>query len=212
MWAALVSDAAIASDGKKVERTLLCLLGTGQTNFLKTFKSVPLRRTPPRRGPGKVQVSEHECLYEALFKAWERPDSTDSQDKTSAFRWDPHEDVRHALRWRAPTDDKEPTQHGANRLAAVGLSAVTVLPRQRQGRARLAILGGGRDSDGEHTFGWPIWREPIGLDSIRALLSHPHLDRAETRAALGIVERRRTRRISIGKYMNFTRAEPVPVS
>ena len=38
-----------------------------------------------------------------------------------------------------------PTQHGADRLAAVGLTALTVVPERRAGKARLGILGGGRD-------------------------------------------------------------------
>ena len=210
LWAAFVSDVVIEKE--RTRTTPLCLLGTGQTSFLKTFKSVPLRRTPPKRGPrgSKTEVSEYECLSEALFRTWERPDKTDGQDKTSAFRWDPSEDARHALRWSAPTDDKEPTQHGANRLAAIGLSVLTVVPRMRHGETELSILGGERGSDRRFTFGWPIWREPVSLAGIRALLGHPHLDRQETRAVLGIVERRRARRISVGKYMNMTRAETVP--
>ena len=109
----------------------------------------------------------------------------------------------------APTDAKtrETTQHGANRIAAIGLSVLTVVPRCRSGGVRLALLGGGRETDGAPTMSWPIWREPIGLAGIRALLDHPYLDRPETRAASGVVERRRTRRISSAQYMNVTRAE-----
>ena len=206
LWAALVSDAAITRDGKKVEPTPLCLMfGQGRQHFLPRLASVPQQTRPPRRGSGrhKSEISETECLREALFAPWKRPDATHS------FRWDPHEDVRHALRARDPTDSKtkETTQHGANRLAAVGFSVLTVVPERRSGKVRLALLGGGREPDGGPTLDWPIWREPIGLAGIRALLSHPHLDRPETRAALGVVERRRARRISSGKLMNFTRAE-----
>ena len=206
LWTALVSNAAIARDGEKVERTPLCLMsGVGHQHFLARLASVPREKMPPKRGSGrrKSEISETECLQEALFAPWKRLDKTDS------FRWDPNEDVRHALRARIPTDSKtkETTQHGANRLAAVGLSVLTVVPEQRFGKVRLALLGGSREPGGAHTLDWPIWREPIGLAGIRALLSHPHLDRPETRAALGVVERRRARRISSGKLMNFTRAE-----
>ena len=206
LWAALISDAAIARDGKKVEPTPLCLMfGQGHQHFLSRLTSVPQQTIPPERGAGrnKSEVSETECLREALFAPWKRPDATDS------FRWDPHEDVRYALRARDPTDSKtkESTQHGSNRLAAVGLSVLTVVPRHRAGKVRLALLGGGREPNGVDTLNWPIWREPIGLAGIRALLGHPYLDRLETRAALGVVERRQTRRISSGRYMNFTRAE-----
>ena len=207
LWAALVSDAAVSRDHKKAEPTPLCLMfGQGHQHFLERLASVPRRKAPPDRGKGrsKVTVPETDCLREALFASWKRPDGTQS------FRWDPNEDVRYALRARDPTDakTKETTQHGANRLAAVGLSALTVAPSSRFGQARLAMLGGRRETDGSFVFRWPIWRAPIGLACIRALLGHPRLGRRETLAAFGIVEVRQARRISAGKFMNVTRADP----
>ena len=119
-------------------------------------------------------------------------------------------DVRYAHRATDPTDPKTKTttQHGANRLAAVGLAALTVAPWRRDGEVRLQVLGGGRD-DGAFTFTWRIWREPISRAAIRCLLGHPGLHDRATRAALGIVELRRTRRIVFGRYMNFTRAAAI---
>ncbi len=208
LWSALVSDVAMSSDLKKAEPTPLCLMfGQGHQHFLARLASVPREVAPPDRGRGrrKVEVSEGDCLREALFAPWTRPDATQS------FRWDPNEDVRYALRARDPTDakTKETTQHGANRLAAIGISVLTVFPTQRAGKVKLAIVGGVREAGGQFAVEWPIWREPISLACIRALLSHPHLDRSETRAAFGVVERRRARRISSGKFMNFTRANTV---
>ena len=208
LWSALVSDAAMSSDRKKAEPTPLCLMfGQGHQHFLARLASVPRELTPPDRGTGRkrIEVSEGDCLREALFAPWARPDATQS------FRWDPNEDVRYALRARDPTDakTKETTQHGANRLAAIGISTLTVVPRQRAAGVKLAIIGDAREAGGRFAVEWPIWREPISLACIRALLSHPHLDRSETRAAFGIVERRRARRISSGKFMNFTRANTV---
>ena len=205
LWSALVSDAATSRDGKKVEPTPLCLMfGQGHQHFLSRLASVPKEKTPPERGggPNKIKVSESDCLREALFAPWRRPDAT------SSFRWDPNEDVRYALRARDPTDaaTKETTQHGANRLASVGLSVLTVVPRLRSGEVRLAIPGGAREAYGGFAFGWPIWRHPMSLAGIRALLAHPHLDRPEVRSALGVVEHRWARRISPGRFMNFTRA------
>jgi hypothetical protein len=205
LWAALVSDAAVRERGKtaEAEPTPFCLMfGQGHQYFLERLSTVPRRRMPargPRRSP--LTVSETECLTEALFSTWSRPDATPS------FRWDPHEDVRYAHRATDPTDlkTKETTQHGANRLAAVGLAALTVVPRRRAGEPQLEVLGGDR-TDGSFSFSWPIWRDPISLAAIRALLGHPRLDDSSTRAALGIVGRRRTHRISTGKFMNFTPA------
>ena len=45
--------------------------------------------------------------------------------------------------------------------------------------------------------------------ALRALLGHPRLDNPAARDAFGIVERRRARRISVGKFMNVTRAQPL---
>ena len=212
LWAALVSDAAVRERNKvtEVEPTPLCLMfGQGWQHFLERLRTVPLQRQPDR-GPkrNRPTVSEADCLNEALFAPWARPDATPS------FRWDPREDVRYAYRATDPTDSKTKatTQHGANRLAAVGLAALTVAPRRRAGEVRLQVLGGDRE-DETFVFTWPIWREPISLVAIRNLLGHPRLDHhPATRAALGVVELRRARRIAFGKYMNFTRAEPVSES
>lgn len=208
LWASLLSDAAVSRDGKKVEPTPLCLMfGQGHQYFLDRLTSVPRRKSPPNRGKGRssTAVSETQCLWEALFEPWRRPDATQS------FRWDPHEDVRYALRARNPTDakTKETTQHGANRLAAIGLSVLTVAPKSKHGQIRLVMLGGERESDGNFVFRWPIWREPTSLAGVRALLSHPGLKSPDAPAGLGIVELRQARRISAGKFMNVTRAEPV---
>lgn len=203
LWASLITNAAVRNDGF-AERTPLCLLsGQGHQHFLSRLARIPQQAAPPPRGMGhgKTEISEAECLREALFAPWTRSDAT------SSFRWDPHEDVRYALRATDPTDSKtkERTQHGANRLAAIGLPALTVVPQRRAGRTRLRMLGGKWVADA-FVFTWPIWRDPMSLVAIRSLLGHPGLDDPATRQALGIVERRRTRRISSGKFMNFTKA------
>ena len=176
LWAALVSDAAVRERNrvKEAEPTPLCLIfGQGHQHFLERLSVVP-RVASFSRGSGRNEqfISPTACLTEALFVPWARPDAMPS------FRWDPHEDMRYALRAADPTtlSTKETTQHGANRLAAVGLTALTVVPERRAGKPRLAILGGGRDPDGAFTFTWPLWRDPISLVTIRALLGHPGLD------------------------------------
>jgi hypothetical protein len=210
LWAALTSDGAVREKGKlrQAEPTPFCLLfGQGHMHFLSRLASIAHQAAPPPRGrrSAKTEISETDCLREALFHPWTRPDATPS------FRWDPHEDVRYALRATDPTDakTKEKTQHGANRLAAIGLSVLTVVPRSwRAGGARLDVLGGSRQRNG-YCFTWPIWSHSISLAAIRALLSHPRLDGPAARDAFGVAERRRARRISVGKFMNVTRAEPI---
>jgi hypothetical protein len=132
------------------------------------------------------------------------------RDPTFSFRWDPDEDVRYALMAGDPTDAayKAGTQHGANRLAAIGLAALTLVPETRAGRVRPSIIGGASGAGG-FSFAWPIWREPATLSSIRALLAHPDLRKPGALAHLGVDHVMAARRISVGKFTNFSRARPI---
>ncbi|GIK80799.1 MAG: hypothetical protein BroJett024_19040 [Alphaproteobacteria bacterium] len=203
LWAALMCDKAAKDD--KIEATPLCLLfGQGHQHFLDRLASVPRMEAPPSRGRGKtaVALTAAETLHKALFEPWTR------QDPTPSFRWDPAEDVRYALRADDPSGDKSTTQHGANRLAAIGLAVLTATPAQRGKRVRLQVLGGEFEHN-EFVFRWPVWSDPASAAAIRALLSHPRLaDGASALSHLGVTEVRQARRISVGKFMNFTRAEP----
>ena len=206
LWSSLASDAAQRKDQDHVEATPLCLqFGGGHQHFLHRLDTVPKTPDPPKRRVGRkrICISEAECLSETLFAQWSRPDPI-----TSSFRWDPAEDVRYALRARDPTKTKATTQYGANRLAAIGVSALTVVPRRVDGDIRLAVRGG-LLRRGRRFLTWPIWRHPASLASIRALMTHPDLDDPGVRSALGIVEVRRTQRVPSAKNFNFTRAVPV---
>jgi hypothetical protein len=203
LWAALMCDAA-AREGR-IEATPLCLLfGQGHQHFLERLATVPRTAAPPPRGRGKNRISltPAETIEEALFFPWTR------QDPTAGFRWDPQEDVRYALRASDPSGEKSTTQHGANRLAALELPVLTASPVQRGNRVRLQVLGGSLDRD--FTFAWPIWREPASLVAIRAMLSHPDLrSDAGSLANLGVEQVRLARRIVVGRFMNFTRADVI---
>jgi hypothetical protein len=198
-----MSDAA-ARDGQ-IEATPLCLLfGQGHQHFLDRLTTVPRTQAPPPRGRGKnmVSLTPAETINEALFQPWTR------QDPTPGFRWDPAEDVRYALRANDPSGEKSTTQHGANRLAALGLPVFTAAPVQRRNRVRLQIIGG--SLDGTFALAWPIWREPASLAAIRAMLSHPDLTTDPTKLShLGVEQVRRARRISNGRFNNFARAETI---
>lgn len=208
LLAALMSDGAIKDDKKEpVDPTPLCLLfGQGHQHFLERLVQVPREPAPPSRGRGKkaVAVSARECLDEALFHPWHR------NDPTFSFRWDPEEDVRYALMAGDPTDPafKGGTQHGANRLAAVGLAVLPVVPEMRAGRVRPAIVGGAFAADG-FSFAWPIWRDPATLAALRALLAHPELRALGALAPLGVDHVMVARRVAVGKFLNAARARPV---
>ena len=208
LLAALMSDVAIKDDKKKlVDPTPFCLLfGQGHQHFLERLAHVPQKPAPEPRGRGgqAVSLSESECLSEALFQPWHR------NDKTHSFRWDPEDDVRYALMAGDPTDTayKTGTQHGANRLAAIGLGVLTLVPEIRAGRVRPGATGGARTAGG-FSFAWPIWREPATLTAIRALLAHPGLREIDALAHLGVDHVMVAQRISVGKFMNVSRARPL---
>lgn len=207
LFAALMSDSAV-KDGKEqiIDPTPLCLLfGQGHQHFLERLADVPRLQAPFQRGRGKQKekISTQQCIFEALFFPWHR------EDPTKSFRWDPQEDVRYATMAGDPTDAayKSGTQDGANRLAAIGLAALTLAPETRAGRVRPSIIGGAYDSDG-FSFTWPIWHEPTTLAGIVALLAHPKLRVPKSLQYLGVEYVMEAKRISVGKFMNFTRARP----
>jgi hypothetical protein len=208
LLAALMTDAAIKDDKKgRIDPTPLCLLfGQGHQHFLDRLATVPRQPTPAPQGKEKVAVrrTASECLNEALFQPWHRADTTFS------FRWDPDEDVRYALMAGDPTDTayKSGTQHGANRLAAVGLATLTLVPEKRAGRVRPGIVGGASAANG-FSFAWPIWSDPATLSAIRALIVHPDLWKPNALKHLGADDVLVARRISVGRFMNFTRARPL---
>lgn len=165
----------------------------GSFNRLDPRDEIPPLDLPHRKG------------FPKRCSSWHRSDPT-----SSSFRWDPHEDVRYALLPGDPTASsyKAGTQQGANQRAAIGLAVVTVAPEVRAGRIRPAILAGSFGRSG-FSFAWPIWRESASLSTIRALLAHPGLRKADELAYLGVDHVVATQRISVGKYMNFSRARRV---
>jgi hypothetical protein len=154
------------------------MFGQGHQHFLDRLAKIPAEVAPPPRGKGKAvaMLSATECVAEALLAG-------DPADPTY----------------------KGGTQHGANRLAAVGLAALTLIPETRGGKIRPSVLGGSWSPRG-FSFAWPIWSQPATLSAIRALLGHPELRESDHLAYLGVDHVRVANRISVGKFMNFTRA------
>ena len=185
-------DAVESADRKgQIQETALRTLGAGQTQFLK-----------PMRDLAEQTTRDH--LRRCLFASWKR------QDSRLSLRWDPEDDRRYAHRWRDPTASGEQpkTEWGANRLAFEALPLFPVVP---VGRSVITTgFSGNRSRDAFWT--WPIWSPPADLDTVRSLLAlrklqETILDRREL-AAMGILEVFRSRRISNGRYRNFTPSTP----
>jgi hypothetical protein len=200
--AALMTDGALKEKlGKpldQIEATPLCIqFGQGHQHFLERLAAVPNAPSPPPRGWGKkaVAVLPEQALHEALFASWER------QDQTLSFRWDVAEDVRYALQFGDPSEGKnrQDAQHGANVLAAVGLSCLPVAPVEQGGRVR-PTPPGGRWPRGGFRIGWPLFRDPISLPALIAALD------LEPDAHADISSQLNTHRQSVGKFMSYTPA------
>ena len=181
---------------------LVMMFGQGWQNFLERLVAVPRGDLPNRfakqknppdfRSPAKIA--------EALFRPWQRTDDAD------AFRWDPEEDQRYALRFGDPSRaGAAPTVHGANRLAAIGFLSYVCSPGASSQR-----VAGTRFDRGRVSFVWPLWEQPLALVAIEALLAHPALRDGdlESLRPYGVFEILRCERISNGKFMNTTRARP----
>lgn len=177
-------------DKKNIQDTALrTMSGAGHQHFLGTMKQL-------------VRTTKAEHVRRALFEIW------DYADEKLGLRWDPEEDRRYALRWDNPSDDAPKTVRGANRLAVEALPLFPTAPGDR----RLETTGFSRQQ-GAVVFTWPIWEDALSVDVMRSLFALPDMHKAAPdRAnlyAMGVVEVYRSQRISVGKYRNFTRAQPV---
>ncbi len=207
LLAALAND-AVLRDAKKrtVQPTPLCtMFGQGHQHFLERLQPAGM----PEKGmvpPLALWQDGAETIRRALFEPWE----TQRDPEAGGFRWDAFEDRRYAYQYADPSGNqgKAGTVAGANRLAAVALPLFPVHPTVDG----LAATGFGRDPDGRHVS-WPVWNVPARLAAIRPLLAHPELVAAAPGPCRlrphGVVEVVRARRVTVGKFVNFTRGAPL---
>ncbi|MGH2405345.1 MAG: type I-G CRISPR-associated protein, Cas3-extension family [bacterium] len=184
---------AMVSNGTIQDTALRTMSGAGHQHFLDSMKELVARTT-----------AEH--LRAALFDSWRY------DDERPSMRWDPSDDRRYALRWRDPSKDQIRTVRGANRLA---VEALVLFPTAPVG-SRLETTGfrgrGSRDT----YWRWPIWTAPVSVDVVRSLVAlswiQPIGERPFDREMLtrmGIAEVYSSQRLTVGKYRNFSPAQPV---
>lgn len=197
--AAFACEATVDERGKRplVQDTALrTMSGAGHQHFLAFMRDI-LDRVEPAH------------VEKSLFSEWRYDDPIEK----SSLRWDPLDDVRYALRARNPSGDPQRkragTVLGANALA---IHALPLLPTAPVGRTlRTTGFRGSRSRDTYWT--WPIWEPPVPLDVVASVLALPALQkepppRDELEKA-GIIEVYRSRRLTTGKYRNFTAGTPV---
>lgn len=188
--AAFGSDGAVDDDGMVEDTAFRTMSGAGHQHFLKFMNEL-------------ARDTSAEQLKEALFGPWQY------RDVGFSMRWDPEDDRRYALRWFNPSGDAARNVRGANRLAIEGLRLFPTMPVA----SHLATTGfAGRKAN--NTFwSWPIWENPISIDTCRSLLAHADLTNPKPAddllRAIGVVAVLRSQRITTGKFRNFTPARVV---
>jgi CRISPR-associated endonuclease/helicase Cas3 len=188
-WAG--ETAPTGEDGGELARRTRFDFTAGNQAFIKMLRELRSSCTP-------------EDLRRSLFTGW-RYSAT-----AISMRWDTQDEKRqYALQAVDPTNNsKNPplADLGANFLAAEALPLFPLAPDRWASQA-----GFDRDAEGR-CWRWPIWTCPLGLDTIRSLLTLPLADSGEWPAS-----RRRAIGISIvfqsnivqpsGRYRCFTPAQ-----
>jgi hypothetical protein len=111
-----------------------------------------------------IQLSEplsEDAMRETLFGPWRY------RDDHHSLGWDPQTQRLHALRNKLPERDKSNRSVRASVFLAA--QALPLFPCFVRG-GKLHTTGFYRDRD-EDWFSWPIWRAPIGVDTLRSLLT-----------------------------------------
>lgn len=195
--------AAFGSDGVTDENSgivadtaLRTMGGAGHQHFLGTMRQL-------------VNDTDEAHIQKALFNDWRYDDPLEKH----TMRWDPADDVRHALRWRKPSGDPGRKtgggMWGANRLA---VEALPLLPTAPKGR-RLETTGFTRRKGDGEIWTWPIWEPKISVDAVRSLLALDSLQEVkpnrEFLKRMGVIEIFRCQRLTQGKFRNFAPAAPV---
>jgi hypothetical protein len=202
---ALGSDAG-REDGEEASTSPLCFPSVARTNFITSIREIVAAEAPTQRsGSSRNLGTAEQAIERALFQSWER------QDRPPGLRWDPEEARLHAHQWTAPTDEKPTTEHGANRLALIGLSCFPVLPSSSNRKAQTPVPGT-KNLNGTFSVSWPIWRWPMTLPAIRALMVSIARLAPAAREDLGVFAVMRSERVSLDRYISFTRASPESAS
>lgn len=188
--AAYACELVVNEDGTIQDTAFRTMSGAGHQHFLAFMEQLARSTTPLH-------------LRAALFAPWHY------EEQKLSMRWDPTDDRRYALRWSNPSGDVIRTVRGANRLAIEALPLFPVAPVGRN----LETTGFGSPTGRGVFWTWPIWEAPLPLDSVRSVLALAELQAARPDrrklAARGVVEVFRCERITIGKFRNFTPAQPV---
>lgn len=191
---AVQSLAAGKPSGKIADTAFRTMSGAGNQHLFKVIRTL-------------VEDTDATHLRCALLSPWTYRDPM----KNHSLRWDPVDDIRYALQWTEPSKDKDRDKSGcmwgAYRLAIEALPLFPVMPEGNGLRTT-----GFTEQPGNTRITWPVWDAPANIDTIRSLLALTDLQQESvnhvTLQQRGIQAAFRSRRVTLGKFRNFTAAQP----
>jgi hypothetical protein len=137
---------------------------SGRQEFLKEARSLAKRLADGNRIDRRKKTST-EMFEEALFGPWKY------EDPQHSLGWDPLTERLHALRARSPT--KEPSE-GVTAAVWLAFESLPLFPCFLTD-GRLVTTGfhaeGSTRSERVTYLTWPIWEQPVPMDTVRSLLS-----------------------------------------
>ena len=182
---ALGSDAFGTGKNEQISDTeFRTMSGAGHQHFLGFMQEL-------------AEITDIDHLRRALFGRW------DYADQRPSMRWDPADYRPHALRAEDPSGDPIKTMRGANRLAVEALPLFATAPDL--GELRTTAFS---DRDGATQITWPIWEDPLDVDTVRSLLSleATQTGDSESLRRRGVGQVFQATRFTEGKYRNFSPA------
>lgn len=194
--AALASD-IVPTKGDALHSTDFDLT-SGNQSFLSSIRE--LAGEPKQQNSKPRSFTEIE-VQKALFGPWQY------QDDDHSLGWDPETQRLHALRGKLPAQDT--AKRSVRTAVFLASQALPLFPC-------FAVNGkpqttGFHRENGDDWFAWPIWRDPISLDTLRSLLAHPFNNDLRHRGVELVYRCRRVRTGgSEGNYQVFSQAEQRP--
>jgi hypothetical protein len=157
MLAAFASD--LVDDGGALRSTAFDLTSGNQ----RILQSIRVLAGEPETAKGKPDLLTRDAIEEALIGPWKYRDAHHS------LGWDPNAQRLHALRGKLPEKDKE--NRSVRAAVFLASQALPLFPCFAV-RRRLRTTGF-HEFDDDDWFAWPVWSDPISLDTLRSLLAHP---------------------------------------
>jgi hypothetical protein len=170
------------TDDGTTESTELRAVGGGQLQFFKQITSL-------------LEALDDSQITRTLTQPWTHG------DKAGGLRLTPEEDRSYALRAGDPSPEGASGERAANVLALIGHTVFPVLP-QRGG----ATVGFDQE---RNEITWGLWSGFVGSATVQALVPRLASATQEDLEAVGVFRLMRARRVTRGKYRNYTPAQPV---